>query len=449
MSRSEISPLISLAIPIVFTQVGMMVMGLVDMWMIGRLGTTSLASVALGDSWVFGTLVIAQGLIQGIDPLVTQAQGARDPVALGRTLQRGFLLALGLLPLLVLSWQFSEEVLLILGQTESLSRNAAQYSHAQIFSIPAFLGFFVLKQYLQGRGHLAPMVITVIAANFANVAFNELFIFGGWGIPAMGIEGAGYATGASRCLMLLMLIGLAARGKYFSAGWVPWSRRSFSPRAMGALLALGIPVAIHFGVEVWTFQAATLMAGWIGESQIAAHIVVLKIISFTFMFPWGISGAATTRVGNLLGAADPIRARLAGITALGLAILVMTILGSMIVWLDSSLPGIFSTDPRVLASAVALLPIAAGFQIFDGVQAVAAGILRGAGQTIPAAVIGVIGFPCITLPLCYHLTFTREMGLPGIWWAFFIGLLTASLLLVGYFLITAPNWKPIERRIAD
>jgi MATE family multidrug resistance protein len=218
---------------------------------------------------------------------------------------------------------------------------------------------------------------------------------------------------------------------------------------MGALLALGIPVAIHFGVEVWTFQAATLMAGWIGESQIAAHIVVLKIISFTFMFPWGISGAATTRVGNLLGAADPIRARLAGITALGLAILVMTILGSMIVWLDSSLPGIFSTDPRVLASAVALLPIAAGFQIFDGVQAVAAGILRGAGQTIPAAVIGVIGFPCITLPLCYHLTFTREMGLPGIWWAFFIGLLTASLLLVGYFLITAPNWKPIERRIAD
>jgi MATE family multidrug resistance protein len=191
------------------------------------------------------------------------------------------------------------------------------------------------------------------------------------------------------------------------------------------------------------------MAGWIGESQIAAHIVVLKIISFTFMFPWGISGAATTRVGNLLGAAEPIQARLAGITALGLTILVMAILGSLIVWLDSSLPGVFSTDPRVLASAVALLPIAAGFQIFDGVQAVAAGILRGAGQTIPAAVIGVIGFPCITLPLSYHLTFTREMGLPGIWWAFFIGLLTTSVLLVGCFLITSPNWKPIERRIAD
>ena len=426
-----------------------MVMGLVDMWMVGRLGTSSLASVALGDSWVFGTLVIAQGLIQGMDPLVTQAHGARDSVALGRTLQRGILLAAGLLPLLILSWQFSEDTLLILGQTESLSLNAAQYAHAQIFSIPAFLGYIVLRQYLQGRGHLAPMVVTVIAANIFNVVINELFIFGGWGIPAMGIEGAGYATGASRWLMLLILLALTARGNYFSAGWVRWSRRSFSPRAMGALLALGIPVAIHFGVEVWTFQATTLMAGWIGESQIAAHIVVLKIISFTFMFPWGISGAATTRVGNLLGEADPIRARLAGVTSLWLCVLVMTILGMLIVFFDSTLPEIFSKDPLVLTSAMALLPIAAAFQIFDGVQAVAAGILRGAGQTIPAAAIGVIGFPCTTLPLAYHLTFTREMGLPGIWWAFFSGLLIAAFLLVSYFLITSPAWKPIKRRIAD
>lgn len=448
-SRSEIAPLIRLAAPIVFTQVAMMTMGMVDIWMVSRLGTTSLAAVALGDTWVFGTLVIAQGLIQGLDPLVTQAHGARDPVALGRSLQRGILLALCLLPVVTLSWQFAQDTLMALGQAENLSAIADQYVHAQIFSLPAVLGFFVLKQYLQGRGHLAPLVGTVIVANLFNVVFNELFIFGGLGIPALGVKGAAYATGASRWLMLFGMMFLTIRGRYLQGGWVPWSRRSFSPRAMRVLLFLGIPISVHFGVEVWTFNAATLMAGQLGETQIASHIVVLKIISFTFMFPWGISGAATTRVGNLLGAADPVRARHAGFMSLLMTVVVMATLAAAILLLDDRLPRLFSADPRVLASALALLPIAAGFQIFDGVQAVAAGVLRGAGQTIPAAAIGVIGFPCVTLPLAYHLTFRLEMGLPGIWWAFFIGLLLVAILLVSWFLIVSRRWKPLMRRIGE
>jgi len=449
ISRSEISPLIRLAAPIVFTQVSMMTMGMVDIWMVSRLGTTSLAAVALGDSWVFGTVVIAQGLIQGLDPLVTQAHGARDPVALGRSLQRGILLALCLLPVVTLSWQFAQDALMALGQAENLVTIADQYVNAQIFSLPAFLGFFVLKQYLQGRGRLAPLVATVIVANLFNVVFNELFIFGGLGIPALGVEGAAYATGASRWLMLLGMIFLTVRGRYLQGGWVPWSRRSFSPRAMKVLLLLGLPISVHFGVEVWTFNATTLMAGQLGETQIAAHIVVLKIISFTFMFPWGISGAATTRVGNLLGAADPVRARQAGIMSLLMAALVMTVLAAAILLLNDRLLGFFSDDPLVLTSALALLPIAAGFQIFDGVQAVGAGVLRGAGQTIPAAAIGVIGFPCLTLPLAYHLAFRIEMGLAGIWWAFFSGLVVVAILLVSWFLVVSRHWKPLMRRIGE
>ena len=447
-SRGELSSIVSLAAPIVVTQLGTMMMGMVDMWMVGRVGTSALAAVALGDTWAFGMLILGQGLIQGMDPLVTQAHGAKDAKALGRSLQRGLLLGLVLIPVLTLSWQLGGAALVALGQDPGLSSVAESYIQAQLFSVPAILGFLVLRQYLQGRGFVRPALWTVLIANLFNVVFNELFIFGGLGIPALGVEGAGYATGASRWLMLLLLIAFMMRGRYLAEGWVPWSRRSFSLRAMGTLLLLGLPIAIHFGVEVWTFQAATLMAGRIGEIELAAHIVVLKIISFTFMFPWGISGAATTRVGNLLGEGDVSRARKAARAAIALGALVMTGAGITILVLGGRLPAIFSSDVAVLASAISLLPIAAGFQIFDGVQAVAAGVLRGAGKTIPAAAIGVIGFPLITLPLAYHLTFTKGMGLPGIWWAYLTGLVIVATLLVSWTTLTAKNWQPMQRRIA-
>jgi len=132
-----------------------------------------------------------------------------------------------------------------------------------------------------------------------------------------------------------------------------------------------------------------------------------------------------------------------------MAALVMTVLAAAILLLNDRLLGFFSDDPLVLTSALALLPIAAGFQIFDGVQAVGAGVLRGAGQDIPAAAIGVIGFPCLTLPLAYHLAFRIEMGLAGIWWAFFCGLVVVAILLVSWFLVVSRSWKPLMRRIGE
>ncbi|OUU22818.1 MAG: hypothetical protein CBC13_06910, partial [Planctomycetia bacterium TMED53] len=265
-----------MALPIVLTQVGQMMMGLIDVWMISRLGTTPLAQTALGDLWCFGTLILFIGLIQGADPLFTQAHGARDATALGRTLQRGILLSALLCPLLYLCWIYTDEGLQLLGQSELLSGRAADYVEAQIFSIPALLGFTLLRQYLQGRGVLAPIVWTILLANIANVIFNELFIFGGLGIPAQGIEGAGRATGASRILMFLLLLGFLIRGQHLKDGWAPWTKRSFHPGGLLRLLGFGLPVMIHFGVEVWTFQATTLMAGRLGEEALAAHVIVIK-----------------------------------------------------------------------------------------------------------------------------------------------------------------------------
>ena len=424
-----------------------MVMGLVDVWMISRLGTVPLAQTALGDLWAFGTMILFFGLIQGADPLFTQAHGAKDATTLGRTLQRGILLCLILSPVLYLCWIYADPALQWLGQDPKLTGKAADYVEAQIFSIPALLAFALMRQYLQGRGVLKPIVVTILLANVTNVIFNEVLIFGAGSIPALGIEGAGYATGASRVVMFLILAAFMIRGRHLKGGWPPWSRRSFSPRGLFRLFRFGFPVMIHFGVEVWTFQAATLMAGKLGEEALAAHVVVLKIISFTFMFPWGLSGASTTRVGNLLGDQQIEEARRTSRAALGLTAVTMLLIGGGVLLLGPAIPGIFSKDETVLAMATALLPIAAGFQLFDGIQAVSAGILRGAGQTIPAAVMGLIGFPLITLPVGYTLAFKYGWGLAGIWWGFMVGLIVAALLLTGWFVISSRKWKPLKRQL--
>ena len=445
--NSEIRPLVHLALPIVITQVGQMMMGMVDIWMVSRLGTQSLAEVALGDTWAFGTLILVIGLIQGVDPLFTQAHGAQDSVSLGRTFQRGILLCILLCPLLGIAWGYTADALRFLGQSEDLLSGASSYVSAQVFSIPPLLGFFILRQYLQCRGVLAPVVWTILISNLFNVVFNELFIFGGLGFPAMGIEGAARATGASRIIMFLLLVAIVIYGKHMKNGWTPWTARSFSPIAMLRLIRYGLPVMIHFGVEVWTFQAATLMAGRLGSESLSAHILVLKIISFTFMFPWGLSGAATTRVGNLLGAGKIPAAINSAKMSLVLAFLTMLIMGILLKLFGAEVTRLFSKDTAVLALATGLLPIAAGFQVFDGIQAVSAGILRGAGLTVPAALMSLIGFPMVTIPLAYYLAFEMEWGLKGIWWAFLIGLFVMATLLTLWVRFSARSWKPIERQI--
>ncbi|HCW45060.1 MAG TPA: hypothetical protein DGU45_07065, partial [Planctomycetes bacterium] len=216
--NSEIRPLVHLALPIVITQVGQMMMGMVDIWMVSRLGTQSLAEVALGDTWAFGTLILVIGLIQGVDPLFTQAHGAQDSVSLGRTFQRGILLCILLCPLLGIAWGYTADALRFLGQSEDLLSGASSYVSAQVFSIPPLLGFFILRQYLQCRGVLAPVVWTILISNLFNVVFNELFIFGGLGFPAMGIEGAARATGASRIIMFLLLVAIVIYGKHMKNG---------------------------------------------------------------------------------------------------------------------------------------------------------------------------------------------------------------------------------------
>lgn len=435
----EVRSIAVLAAPIVVTQVGSMLLGVVDMLMVGGLGRDAIAAASLGNLWLFGTLVVGMGIVLGIDPLITQAHGAGDGRAVGLTLQRGLVIAaLAGVPTLAL-WLVTEPVLVLVGQSPALARMAHDYVQVQLPSAFAFLGFIAVRSYLQGRGITSPAMWITLAVNVLNALFNWVLIYGHLGFPALGLVGAGIATGITRSLMLVLLVLVVWRGRLHDGAWQPWSRAALDPAGLLAILRLGLPVGVQLGLEVWAFQAATLFAGWLGDAELAAHTIVLNMASLSFMVPLGISMATVTRVGNLIGARELPAAQHAAWVALAMGAAVMAFSGVTFVVLREFLPTIYTgEDHAVLALATTALPIAGAFQLFDGTQVVGGGILRGMGRTRPAAVFNLVGYYALGLPLGWWLAFETGMGLPGIWWGLTLGLAVVAALLVAWIAARGP-----------
>ena len=437
--RKEVGVLGALAWPVVAAQLGAMMLGIVDTWMLGRLGTAELSAAALADVVLFGSLIFGIGLVMGIDPLVSQAHGGGEGERAGRALQRGIVLAVVASLPLALVWSFTGDLLILMGQEPHLAAMGQTYADANLVGLAPFLVFTALRQYLQGRGIMKAPLVIILVGNLANVLFNWVLIFGHLGFPAMGFWGAGLATSCTRIFMLVALVALILRRDLHRGAWEPWSRRALR---LAPVLRYGLPVAIAFTLEVWAFSASTVLAGWLPGDAVASHIIVLKLASLSFMVPLGISAASATRVGNLLGASDRGAAQLAAWVALGMGGGVMLVNASIFVALRDRLGWIFSDDPEVVALSAAVFPVAAAFQLFDGTQAVGGGILRGMGNTRPAALFNLLGYYVLALPLAYFLAFRRGYGLPGIWWGLALGLAVVALLLVAFIAGRGPAKAP-------
>lgn len=435
---AEVRLLAVLAAPIVVTQLGTMLMGVVDMLMVGSLGRDALAGAALGSVWTMGTLVLGMGLVLGIDPILTHAHGAGDGRAVGLAVQRGLVVAVLVSGPIALLWLLAEPVLVLAGQKPALARMAHDYVVAQLPSVVGFLGFMVLRSYLQGRSIVAPALWITLLANVFNALLNWVLIFGHLGMPAMGLTGAGVATGVTRLLMCGALAWWIWGAGLQRGAWTPWSRAALAPAGLLEVVRYGAPVGVQLGLEMWAFQFATLLAGWLGEVELAAHTIVINLASLAFMVPLGISMAAVTRVGNLIGAGDRRGAQRAAWVALGLGGGVMG--GSAIVFMATGdlLPRQYNDDPAVLLVATALLPIAGAFQIFDGTQVVGGGILRGMGRTRPAALFNLLGYYGLGLPVAWWLAFETGMGVAGIWWGLTLGLMVVAALLLAWVGIRGP-----------
>jgi len=429
-ARREAKTLTRLAVPVIITQVNVMAMGVVDTIMVGHLGVDALGAASLGRVWLFGTLLMTMGTLMGVDPLVSQAHGAQDRTGLGTSLQRGLVLAWFLSPLLAVIWLLTRPALELFGQDPGLSHMAEIYVRVQIPSIPFFLSYSVMRSYLQGRAIVRPAMWVAIFGNVLNVGLNWVLIYGHLGVPALGLMGAGIATALVRFLMCLALSGSIVWFRLHEGGWVPWSRAALQRSGLTEILNYGLPVGVHMGLEVWAFEIATLLAGRLGNDALGAHVIALNLASFAFMFPLGVSIAAATRVGNLIGAGKSREAQTSAWVAFGLGAGIMLVSAATFVIFRGVLPRIYTDSAAVIALAASILPIAAAFQVFDGTQVVGSGILRGMGQTRPAAMFNLIGYYALALPLAWWLAFHRGLGLPGIWWGMAAGLGVIAGLLV-------------------
>lgn len=448
--RDEARELARLAAPIALTQLSMMALGFVDLVMVGQCGVEAVGAVSLGNIWKIGTGMVAMGLVLGIDPFVTQGHGARDAHGMARALQRGIVVALVASLPVALLWLFTRRMLVEFGQDPAIAQVAHDYLLVQLPSQPLFLVFCALRSYLQGRGILRPMLIVALGANALNVLLNWMLIFGNLGAPALGPVGSGVATSIVQAFMPLALFALIRAGRLHEGAWVPWSRESFDLRALAAIVAIGAPTGVHFAAEIWGFQIASLWAGQLGANELAANAAVLNLASISFMLPLGVGLAAVTRVGNLLGAQQAHRAQTAAWAALALGVGLMALCGVAFFVFRDSIGRIYSSDEVVLGLVASTMPVAAAFQVFDGAQVVASGVLRGMGRTRPTAVANLIGYYALGLPLGWWLTFERGQGLPGLWWGVALGVAVVALVLVAWIAVRGPAHAHTElTRVSD
>lgn len=427
-TRAEIRDVARLAAPIVVVQVGMMAMGVVDAAIVGRWSSEGLAGIALGNLLWTLVVMIAQGTLMALDPIVAQAVGARDQVEIARGLQRGLVLA-GLLAipssLLLLP---GETFLFALRQPEEVVPLAAAYARACVPGVLPFLGFVVFRQSLQAFAMVRPVVVAVIVANLANVLLDWMLVFGHFGAPRLGPIGAGWASTICRWLLCVWLLigGRAALLPYLRH----WRRDAFAAAALGRMLRLGLPIGVHLWIEMAAFATAMLLIGLMGTLPLAGHQIALTLAALMYMVPLGVSAAAAVLVGHGIGRGDFEGARREASAALACGAGFMALSGLLLISFPRFLAGLFTTnDPTVVGAAAALIPIAGVFQVFDGIQGVSSGILRGAGDTHVPALLNLAGYAAVGLPLGAWLGFSRGWGAPGIWWGLVVALAAVAALL--------------------
>ncbi len=424
----DLRALLRLAVPIVTVQVGLMLMGVVDTIVVGHVSARELAAASLGHLYVMGLAVFGMGTLWALDPIISQAMGAgdRDAAALG--VQRGLVLALalgGVASVLCLpaAWVFEH-----LGQPAEVVPRAARFVWWSAPSMAAFMLFVTLRQSLQAMRHTRPIVLTILVGNLVNLGLNFVFVFGAFGLPAMGAPGSALSSTIGRFCMLALLLALS-RDQLLPL-IRPWRKEALSLVPLRHTLSLGVPIGIQSSVEFSTFAAISVFAGWFGAEAIAGHQVAINFASLMFMVPAGIGSAAAVLVGHAIGERDPAHARRVAASALILGTSFMTLTALLMLSVPAVIAGLYTSVPGVVAIASVLLPIAGAFQVFDGLQVVAAGVLRGAGDTRAAMLSNVLGFWLMGMPVSLALGFGAGLGVAGLWWGFVAGLAAVAVFLV-------------------
>ncbi len=422
-----------------------MMMGVVDAIMVGRFSPEALAATAIGNFYFFVVAVFGLGVLLVLDPLIAQAMGAKDEKAIALAVQRGLLLAVVMSLILGSLLLPAEYVLRALRQPEELVPLAATYVLICIPSFLPFNAFLVFRQLLQTMGLTRAIVVTIVLCNLANVLLNWLLIFGNLGFPRLGVTGAALATAISRTLLVVILVALSWRTlrRYVR----PVRREVFELAPLMRMLRLGLPIGAQQGLEVAYFGGLIILMGLLGTISIAAHQAAINLASLTFMVPVGVGSATAVFVGRAVGARDEPAVRRYAIAGLVCGVGFMCVSAAVFLLFPRALAGLYSRDAEVVALAAGLIPIAGLFQVFDGTQVVASGILRGIGDTRFPMLASALGFWLVGLPASLLLGFSARLGAEGLWWGSLVALMMVAALLL--YRVRMRLRRSMERVIID
>ncbi len=424
----EVASLFRIAAPMITVQVGLMLMGVVDTLMVGRVSAVALGAVALGNMYFWAFSIPGQGALLALDPIISQAVGAGDERAIRRGVQRSLLIALVVTVPVGILMLVAEPVLRALGQPEELIGPAAAFARLMAPGLPAFFGFVVLRQTLQSLGLTRAIVIVIIGANVLNFFIDWVLIYGHLGAPALGVVGSAWATTLSRWVMTIGLgIVVWPRLRHLIRPWLP---EVFERGPLLRMLSLGIPIGWQLQLEYLAFGGTAILMGRIGTPSVAGHQIALNLSSLTYMVPLGVSSAAAVVVGQSVGRRDEVGARRSSGAALLIGGGFMLLAGIVFLAFPGFLVRLYTRNPDVYAVGVRLMPLAGLFQVFDGLQVVSSGVLRGLGDTKVPMVINLLGYWVIGIPLGLFFGFYLHWQAVGLWWGLVVGLVLVAVALL-------------------
>lgn len=396
--------------------------------MVGHVGTTELAASSFANNVFMLGMFFGMGITFGITPLVGNSFGNGKIDEIVVWLKNGIFTHLAAAFALCLIMFGVYFFLPFMGQPEEVTNLAKPYYLLLCASYLPFMLFFTSKQFFEGIGNTKIAMHITITANLINILFNYLLIYGKFGFPAMGLNGAGVGTLISRIAMPLLFALYILKTPGFKRYFVLAHIEVFDWQKINSLLKIGIPIAFQIIVEVLAFSIGAIMMGWLGEVPLAAHQVAIGLASFTYMISLGVSQANTIRVSHQMGVKDYKSLKMAAFASTQLVLLFMSVMGVVFIVARNILPFLFTVDPEVVKIASGLLIIAAIFQVFDGLQVVMLSTLRGMADVKLPMFIAFFAYLFLGIPTSYLLAFKLTMGPQGIWYGYLIGLGTAGIL---------------------
>ena len=432
----HVRAMLVLGLPLIGGHIGQMAIGVTDTVMLGWYGVEALAAVTLASTYFFVLFLLGSGFAWGVMPMVASYDAEGDEVSLRRATRMGLWLSVGFGAVVAPMFIWAEPVLLMLGQTEQVARDGALYLGIAGWGMVPALLVMVMKSYLAALGRTQIVLWITIAAAVVNGLANYALIFGNWGAPELGVRGAAIASIATQTVSLVGVVIYALRvlpqHQIFVRLWRPdW-------QMMARVFRLGLPIGVTSLSEAGLFAASAVMMGWLGTVPLAAHGIAVQMAGLTFMVHLGLSNVATIRAGNALGRRDAPHmargARTAFVLSLCMALLTTAV---FLLWPEALISVFIQRDEpardQIMMIGVGLLAVAALFQLVDGVQVIALGLLRGLQDTSMPMVLAGISYWLVGLPTAYLFGFVLDMGGVGVWFGLVVGLGTAAVTLAWRF----------------